>query len=293
MGILYRNKILNYSSQWNWLLVYIYIYIYYIGGDLNKFIKSQEFKGKYRFLESIRLFSETVEGIFLSHSLNIVHLDIKPANIFLDKFWINNKNSKAGHAKIGDFGIANQVGNIYTTTDRGSVHYVPPEVWKGEQFKFEPDCFALGVLFYLLIVEKLPFDDIYVENISRQILEDDWDHETLYSKLDNQYFLNGKEGKAKDLICKLLEGMMEKERKKRLGVMEIIGIYIYIYIYNLIDLLGEITKLISYSFPGIVYQRPSDKIPGFEKHDHFSNKGLKPERKINDFYTIYLVQQDV
>ena len=79
--------------------------------------------------------TECVEGIYLSHALNIVHLDIKAENIFLDRF---EHGKKVGHAKIGDFGIANQVENRYTTTDKGSVHFVPPEVWMGDHFNLSP-----------------------------------------------------------------------------------------------------------------------------------------------------------
>ena len=166
--------------------------------------------------------TECVEGIYLSHALNIVHLDIKAENIFLDRF---EHGKKVGHAKIGDFGIANQVENRYTTTDKGSVHFVPPEVWMGDHFKFEPDCFALGVLFYQMLAGKMPFDSPDMDEISRQIIEDDWDH-VPFSKLPNDYFLKGKEEQGRTLIIKILTGMLQKERKKRFSIIDIIGICI-------------------------------------------------------------------
>ena len=87
-----------------------------------------------------------------AHSRRIIHCDIKPQNILIDK----NLNPK-----IADFGIAKIVSNqtmVYTSTVMGSVHYLSPEQATGGQVTASSDVYSLGVVLFEMLTGKVPFD---------------------------------------------------------------------------------------------------------------------------------------
>ena len=123
--------------------------------------------------------------------------------------------------KIGDFGISNCVGkDTYVKTEQGTPDYVAPEIWFGYQFKYEPDIFALGVIFHELLLMTKPFP--FVDNI--QELTD----RICSEQFDPKFIKDSLYGDMSDLICK----MLAKDRKKRIKIDKVFSNkYIYIYIY--------------------------------------------------------------
>lgn len=90
-------------------------------------------------------------GIAEAHSRNIVHKDIKPHNILIDK---------NGIVKVTDFGIAQAVNNITITHNKGilgSAHYFSPEQAKGDMVDLLSDVYSIGVVMYEMAVGKVPF----------------------------------------------------------------------------------------------------------------------------------------
>lgn len=101
--------------------------------------------------ESVWIMKQLCSGIMEAHKNNIIHRDIKPQNVLM-------KND--GTAKIADFGIA-VLNNSFDLTSKdtvlGSVHYLAPELSKGESPTMQSDIYALGIVFFELLIGKVPF----------------------------------------------------------------------------------------------------------------------------------------
>ena len=117
--------------------------------------------------------------------------------------------------KIGDFGISNRVGQKnYVMTEFGTPEYVAPEIWEGVQFRYEPDVFALGVIFHEIALRKKPFIcENDVELLADQIINEPFDPTEL-KKLE---YMN---------IADLTDRMLCKERKKRITMDQLFSTYI-------------------------------------------------------------------
>ncbi len=105
------------------------------------------------FSQRIHIFKQILNGIKAAHKIDIVHRDIKPANIM-----VNNNNE----AKVLDFGISRSINSDQTQTYEGSVigtvAYMSPEIAKGEQASIQSDIYALGIVLYKLLTDKVPFN---------------------------------------------------------------------------------------------------------------------------------------
>jgi serine/threonine protein kinase/FKBP-type peptidyl-prolyl cis-trans isomerase/cyclophilin family peptidyl-prolyl cis-trans isomerase len=90
-------------------------------------------------------------ALHFAHQMGLVHCDVKPANIML------NKN---GSVLLADFGIARMAENVTTMTmvGAGTPAYIAPEQVRGEALTPQTDIYALGiVLFEMLTGGERPF----------------------------------------------------------------------------------------------------------------------------------------
>ncbi|MGH8532918.1 MAG: protein kinase domain-containing protein [Gammaproteobacteria bacterium] len=127
-----------------------YISMEYIeGGDLK-----QRIKGSLGPAFALAVIEQMASALRLAHRRNMVHRDVKPANIlFRDE----------ATPILTDFGIAKQIGlekNVTLTgTIVGSPHYMSPEQAQGREVDCRSDIYSLGIVFYEMLTGVKPFDD--------------------------------------------------------------------------------------------------------------------------------------
>ncbi len=96
----------------------------------------------------------------------MVHRDLKPANILLDR---------SGRPRIGDFGLALRLGGEVDPSPviAGTPHYMSPEQASARNDRIGPasDIFPLGVILYLCLTGRLPFDGKSSYSILCQVVE--------------------------------------------------------------------------------------------------------------------------
>ena len=127
-----------------------YIVMEYVEGtDLKDYIRQ---RGALHPIEAVRIMMQIVSAIAAAHQNRIIHRDIKPQNILIDR---------EGNVKITDFGIAVALSDTsltQTNTLLGSVHYLSPEQARGGMATIQTDIYALGIVLYELLTGKVPFD---------------------------------------------------------------------------------------------------------------------------------------
>lgn len=100
--------------------------------------------------EALRLGEEVADVLAYCHERNIIHRDVKPENVFVDA---------EGRFKLGDFGVSRVVeGTSGTLSQKGTVGYMAPELYRGDRYDASVDVYALGLVLYrLLNSNRLPF----------------------------------------------------------------------------------------------------------------------------------------
>ncbi|WP_338469865.1 Stk1 family PASTA domain-containing Ser/Thr kinase [Niallia sp. XMNu-256] len=101
--------------------------------------------------DALAIMEQITSAISHAHENHIIHRDIKPQNILLDR---------SGNVKITDFGIAmalSATSITQTNSVLGSVHYLSPEQARGGVANHKSDIYALGIVMFELLTGRLPF----------------------------------------------------------------------------------------------------------------------------------------
>ena len=115
----------------------------------------------------IEIVSQLASGLAAAHSKGIVHRDIKPQNILIDK---------ESRVKILDFGLAKLKGISSLTKESstlGTVHYMSPEQTMGKDVDHGTDIWSLGVVIFEMLTGKLPFKGDYEQAVIYSILNEE------------------------------------------------------------------------------------------------------------------------
>ncbi|GAB7358687.1 hypothetical protein MBLNU230_g3916t1 [Neophaeotheca triangularis] len=133
----------------------------YAGGELFDYIVQN---GKMAEDKARKFFQQIVCAVEYCHRHKIVHRDLKPENLLLDEQL---------NVKIADFGLSNIMtdGN-FLKTSCGSPNYAAPEVISGKLYAGpEVDVWSCGVILYVLLCGRLPFDDEYIPALFKKIAQ--------------------------------------------------------------------------------------------------------------------------
>jgi len=105
-------------------------------GNLKDFLTTTGYKGRLDDFRIWKILLELSQGVKSIHDANFIHLDLKPANVFID--W-------EGVLKIGDFGMASSWPAPPGLDGEGDREYIGPEILSG-RFDKPADIFALGMI---------------------------------------------------------------------------------------------------------------------------------------------------
>ncbi|CAB4401086.1 uncharacterized protein OCT59_001926 [Rhizophagus irregularis] len=131
----------------------------YAGGELFNFIVE---KGKMSEHDARRFFQQIICAVEYCHRHKIAHRDLKPENLLLDPYQ---------NVKIADFGLSNiMTDGEFLKTSCGSPNYAAPEVISGRLYAGpEVDVWSCGVILYVMLCGRLPFDDEYIPTLFKKI----------------------------------------------------------------------------------------------------------------------------
>ena len=142
-----------------------YIVMEYVPGQTLKELIHK--RGALHYVEAVDIMKQVVSATAKAHAIGIIHRDLKPQNIMV---------TDSGVVKIGDFGIASiQSLSQVTQTDTimGSLHYLAPEIARGEKATAQSDIYALGIVFYELLRGEVPFNGESPVNIALKHMRDE------------------------------------------------------------------------------------------------------------------------
>jgi len=127
-----------------------YITMEYVSGeDLKSMIHMM---GQLSSGQALTIAKQVCEGLGEAHRLGVVHRDLKPQNIMIDR---------DGNARIMDFGIARSL-KARGITDAGVIigtpEYMSPEQVDGRETDQRSDIYSLGVILYEMVTGRLPFE---------------------------------------------------------------------------------------------------------------------------------------
>ncbi|CAG9335337.1 unnamed protein product [Blepharisma stoltei] len=147
------------SKRYSWIITELIE-----GGQLLDLINK---KRKFTDNEAKKVIKQLLEIVSHLHGLNIVHRDLKPENILV----ADEENLEI---KLADFGIATRCEDgERLELVCGTFPYIAPEVINKEGYGKKADLWSVGIIAYLLLKGKLPFDSEDKEEIAKWILKED------------------------------------------------------------------------------------------------------------------------
>jgi calcium-dependent protein kinase len=183
---------------------YIYIIMEYCpGGDLFSYLEKRKFKIPEE--RAAIIMNKMCNAVFYFQSyFGVIHRDLKPENILM------TSDGDDGDIRILDFGLSKiSTPNERCTEPYGTLTYCAPEIILDEPYNKEVDMWSLGVMTYLMVSGKLPFNSDDENKIARLIAfeQPDFAVSSCWKTISKE---------CVDFIKKLLE----KDAKKRMVIAD-------------------------------------------------------------------------
>ncbi|KAL8253437.1 hypothetical protein R6Q59_037130 [Mikania micrantha] len=123
---------------------------YMAGGSLYDFLHNQ--RGHFDVPTILKIAIHISKGMNYLHENNIIHRDLKSANLLMDE---------NGIVKVSDFGVARvQNKSGIMTAETGTYRWMAPEVIEHRPYNHKADVFSFGIVMWELLAKKLPYTSL-------------------------------------------------------------------------------------------------------------------------------------
>ncbi|KAK4562111.1 hypothetical protein RGQ29_004822 [Quercus rubra] len=121
---------------------------YMPGGSVYDFLHKQ--KGVFKLSSLIRVAIDVSKGMDYLHKNNIIHRDLKAANLLMDENEV---------VKVADFGVARvKTQSGVMTAETGTYRWMAPEVIEHKPYDHKADVFSFAIVLWELLTGKLPYE---------------------------------------------------------------------------------------------------------------------------------------
>ena len=169
-------------------------------GDLfQKIIQHQKNMTNFKEDYIWKVFIMIVRGLKTLHDLDIMHRDLKSANVFLNQ---------DGTGMLGDMNVSKIAEKGLSYTQTGTPYYASPEVWRDEPYDGKSDIWSLGCVLYEMIALKPPFRAENMQGLYKKVLRG------IYPRISKQYSSE---------IQTVVKSLLQVSAKKRPNWSEILN----------------------------------------------------------------------
>ena len=180
---------------------------YASGGDLLQYCLAQDNSKQWMDEKRAKhIFAQLAQGLFDMHQVGLVHRDLKLLNIFLCD------STAYPRVQIGDLGLACKLReNQFIVKKAGTFAFMAPEVMLNQPANFKSDIWSLGIILFILIASRSPFDGhFFTKNRQAELLalEISFDH-PVWQTVSPQ-------------CVSLLRGMLEKNQSNRFDIKQVL-----------------------------------------------------------------------